>query len=234
MSKTSGSAASGSSSSSSQQQASGVAAVPAEDNFDFLFKIVLIGDCGTGKTCVVQRFKSGTYAENQGNTIGVDFSMKTIKIDGKKVKLQIWDTAGHERFRTITQSYYRSANGVLLVYDITKRATFLNLQRWVEEVRRYTSSNVLLVLIGNKCDLEENRQVELSEADAMCEYFPELLSVLETSAKENKNIEEAFVTIASELKRRHDQSAHIEDEPNPVINLSEGENVQKCKGCTLL
>lgn len=108
------------------------------------------------------------------------------------------------------------------VYDITKRATFLNLQRWVEEVRRYTSSNVLLVLIGkclhyilscallcytinvicagNKCDLEENRQVELSEADAMCEYFPELLSVLETSAKENKNIEEAFVTIASELK----------------------------------
>jgi Ras-related protein Rab-43 len=105
------------------------------------------------------------------------------------------------------------------VYDITKRATFLNLQRWVEEVRRYTSSNVLLVLIGkcinlcvsnltyaiiicigNKCDLEENRQVELSEADAMCEYFPELLSVLETSAKENKNIEEAFITIASELK----------------------------------
>jgi len=88
MSKTSGSAASGSSSSSSsQQQVSGVAAVPAEDNFDFLFKIVLIGDCGTGKTCVVQRFKSGTYAENQGNTIGVDFSMKTIKIDGKKVKV---------------------------------------------------------------------------------------------------------------------------------------------------
>lgn len=90
MSKTSGSAASGSSSPPSGSQTPGVAVVPTEDNFDFLFKIVLIGDCGTGKTCVVQRFKSGTYAENQGNTIGVDFSMKTIKIDGKKVKVNDW------------------------------------------------------------------------------------------------------------------------------------------------
>lgn len=116
-------------------------AVPNEDTFDFLFKVVLIGDCGTGKTCVVQRFKTGNYTENHGNTIGVDFSMKTINVDGKKVKvshcfihsssenifgsyhtlmtsffcqIQIWDTAGQERFRTITQSYYRSANGVII------------------------------------------------------------------------------------------------------------------------
>lgn len=89
-------------------------AVPAEEQFDFLFKIVLIGDCGTGKTCIVQRFKTGNYIERHGNTIGVDFSMKTITVDGKQVKLQIWDTAGQERFRTITQSYYRSANGVII------------------------------------------------------------------------------------------------------------------------
>nr|XP_024218749.1 ras-related protein Rab-43 [Halyomorpha halys] len=119
-----------------------------DDNFDFLFKIVLIGDCGAGKTSVVQRFKTGNFVERHGNTIGVDFSMKSVTIDGKKVKLQIWDTAGQERFRTITQSYYRSANGVIIVYDITKRSSFLNLQRWIEEVRRYTASNVLLILIG--------------------------------------------------------------------------------------
>uniref|UniRef100_A0A1B0CHW2 Uncharacterized protein n=2 Tax=Lutzomyia longipalpis TaxID=7200 RepID=A0A1B0CHW2_LUTLO len=102
-------------------------AMSVDDTFDFLFKIVLIGDCGVGKSCVVERFKSGNFVERHGNTIGVDFSMKTINIEGKKIKLQIWDTAGQERFRTITQSYYRSANGVIIVYDITKRSSFLNL-----------------------------------------------------------------------------------------------------------
>lgn len=85
-----------------------------DDVFDFLFKIVLIGDCGTGKTCITQRFKAGNFIEKHGSTIGVDFSMKTVNVDGKKVKLQVWDTAGQERFRTITQSYYRSANGVII------------------------------------------------------------------------------------------------------------------------
>ncbi|XP_036339929.1 ras-related protein Rab-43-like isoform X1 [Rhagoletis pomonella] len=89
-------------------------ALPSEESFDFLFKVVLIGDCGTGKTCLVERFKTGNFIERHGNTIGVDFSMKTINIEGKATKLQIWDTAGQERFRTITQSYYRSANGVII------------------------------------------------------------------------------------------------------------------------
>ncbi|KAF2355690.1 Small GTP-binding protein domain [Trinorchestia longiramus] len=118
------------------------------DVFDMLFKVVVIGDCGVGKTCVVQRFKAGTYVERHGNTIGVDFSMKTVIVDGKKIKLQIWDTAGQERFRTITQSYYRSANGVVMVYDITKRSSFLSIQRWMEEVKRYTHPQVALILIG--------------------------------------------------------------------------------------
>ncbi|KAK8374984.1 hypothetical protein O3P69_010971 [Scylla paramamosain] len=119
----------------------------ADDEFDYLFKVVVIGDCGVGKTCVVQRFKSGNYVERHGNTIGVDFSMKSLIVDRKKVKLQIWDTAGQERFRTITQSYYRSANGVVIVYDITKRSSFLSVQRWMEEVRRYTHQHVAIILI---------------------------------------------------------------------------------------
>ncbi|XP_015610091.1 ras-related protein Rab-43 [Cephus cinctus] len=203
----------------------------SDENFDYLFKIVLIGDCGTGKTCVVQRFKSGTFIERHGSTIGVDFSMKTVVVDGKRVKLQIWDTAGQERFRTITQSYYRSANGVIVVYDITKRSTFLSLQRWVEEVRRYTSSHVMLVLVGNKCDLESLREVEKGEADAVCKYLPEVLHVVETSAKENTNIDAVFFYLASELKRRH-ENRQFDPSQDEVVKLGTGRELSSCSGCS--
>uniref|UniRef100_A0A6B2EF17 Ras-related protein Rab-43 n=1 Tax=Phlebotomus kandelakii TaxID=1109342 RepID=A0A6B2EF17_9DIPT len=207
-------------------------AMSVDDTFDFLFKIVLIGDCGVGKSCVVERFKSGHFVERHGNTIGVDFSMKSINIEGKKIKLQIWDTAGQERFRTITQSYYRSANGVIIVYDITKRSSFLNLQRWIEEVRRYTASSVILILIGNKCDMESLREVEFSEAEAMCEFVPEILFVMETSAKENTNVEEAFMCLANELKRRHDSINADNEEAGIVLGKSKPLN-QCSSSCNL-
>ncbi|KAH8328331.1 hypothetical protein KR067_008127 [Drosophila pandora] len=229
-------------------------ALPSEENFDFLFKIVLIGDCGTGKTCIVDRFKTGNYIERHGNTIGVDFSMKTIAVEGKQIKvlltiscfllfdctiwatirqLQIWDTAGQERFRTITQSYYRSANGVLIVYDITKRSSFANLQKWIEEVRRYTASNVLIILVGNKCDLEEEREVDFEEARQMCQYIPEILFVMETSAKENMNVEDAFRCLATELKRQHDANT-VEDVPENTITLGQGKPLKSCSSsCNL-
>lgn len=205
--------------------------IPNEDTFDFLFKIVLIGECGTGKTCVVQRFKNGTFIERHGNTIGVDFSMKTVIVEGKKVKLQIWDTAGQERFRTITQSYYRSANGVIIVYDITKRSSFLSVSRWVEEVRRYSGTGVLVALVGNKADLENLREVEFEEAEAMCQYMPEVLFVLEASAKENSNIEEAFLCLATELKRRH-EAGNLLLEDEDTVRLGEGSKVSKCNSCS--
>ncbi|CAH1364790.1 ras-related protein Rab-43 [Tenebrio molitor] len=206
-------------------------AIPTEETFDFLFKIVLIGDCGTGKTCIVQRFKNGTFIERHGNTIGVDFSMKTVMVDGKKVKLQIWDTAGQERFRTITQSYYRSANGVIIVYDITKRSSFLSVARWVEEVRRYSGSSVLLALVGNKADMESLREVEFEEAEAMCQYMPEVLFVLEASAKDNSNIEDAFLCLATELKRRHDNGM-LENDDDDTVRLGDSRTVSKCSSCT--
>ncbi|XP_036339926.1 ras-related protein Rab-43 isoform X1 [Rhagoletis pomonella] len=202
-------------------------ALPNEESFDFLFKVVLIGDCGTGKTCIVERFKTGNFVERHGNTIGVDFSMKTINIEGKATKLQIWDTAGQERFRTITQSYYRSANGVIIVYDITKRSSFSNLQKWIEEVRRYTASNVLLILIGNKCDLEEEREVDFEEAKQMCQYIPEILFVMETSAKQNTNVEDAFVCLATELKLRHDSNT-VQADKEEAIRLSQSKPLNNC------
>lgn len=148
-------------------------------------------------------FQNGNWIEKHNNTIGVDFSIKTINVDGKRVKLQIWDTAGQERFRTITQSYYRSANGVIIVYDITKRQSYVNLQRWIDEVRRYTASNVILALVGNKCDLEAERQVDPAEVASMCELIPEIMFSIETSAKDNTNIENVFQNLAKELKVRH-------------------------------
>ncbi|XP_060529368.1 ras-related protein Rab-43 [Cylas formicarius] len=205
--------------------------IPPDESFDFLFKIVLIGDCGTGKTCVVQRFKNGTFIERHGNTIGVDFSMKTVMVDGKRVKLQIWDTAGQERFRTITQSYYRSANGVIIVYDITKRPSFLSVTRWVEEVRRYSGNAVLLALVGNKADLESCREVEFEEAEALSQYMPEVLFVLEASAKDNSNIEEAFMCLATELKRRQDSGLLVQEDEE-VVKLGESRSISKCNNCS--
>ncbi|XP_019947902.1 ras-related protein Rab-19-like [Paralichthys olivaceus] len=181
-----------------------------DDSFDFLFKIILIGDSNVGKTCVVQNFKSGIYAERQQNTIGVDFTVRTVDIDGKKVKIQVWDTAGQERFRTITQSYYRSAHGAMIAYDITRRSTFDSVTHWIKEVELYGANNVVLVLIGNKCDMEEERQVQFEDA---CNLAKErgILAALETSAKESQNVAEAFMMMARELLYRNGLNVHQED-----------------------
>ncbi|XP_061570789.1 ras-related protein Rab-19-like [Cololabis saira] len=169
-----------------------------DDCFDFLFKIILIGDSNVGKTSVVQNFKSGVFSEKQQNTIGVDFTVRTVDIEGKKVKIQVWDTAGQERFRTITQSYYRSAHGALIAYDITRSSTFNSVNHWIKEVELYGAANVVLVLIGNKCDLEQSRQVEFDEACSLAKERG-ILAALETSAKVSQNVEEAFMMMAREL-----------------------------------
>ncbi|XP_070847863.1 ras-related protein Rab-19-like [Chaetodon trifascialis] len=192
-----------------------------DDIFDFLFKIILIGDSNVGKTCVVQNFKSGIFSEKQQNTIGVDFSVRTLDIEGKKVKMQVWDTAGQERFRTITQSYYRSAHGAIIAYDITRRPTFDSVTHWIKEVELYGASNVMLVLIGNKCDLEQERQVQFEEA---CNLANEMgiLAALETSAKESQNVEEAFMMMARELLARnglHVQQGDSESNSIPRVLL---------------
>ncbi|XP_026788799.1 ras-related protein Rab-43 [Pangasianodon hypophthalmus] len=173
-----------------------------DDSYDFVFKIVLVGDVGVGKTCVVQRFKTGTFIERQGNTIGVDFTMKTMEIQGKRVKLQIWDTAGQERFRTITQSYYRSTNGAIITYDITKKASFMAVPKWMEDVKKYGGSNIATLLIGNKSDLTEERDVSFEEAQAMAHQL-DFISAIETSAKDSSNVDDAFNKMAAELMLRH-------------------------------
>ncbi|XP_034090182.1 ras-related protein Rab-19-like [Gymnodraco acuticeps] len=181
-----------------------------DESFDFLFKIILIGDSNVGKTCLVQNFKSGIFSERQQNTIGVDFTVRTVDIEGKKVKMQVWDTAGQERFRTITQSYYRSAHGAIIAYDITRQGTFDSVTHWIKEVEIYGANNVVLVLIGNKCDLEKERQVQFEDACNLSKE-KEILAALETSAKESQNVDEAFIMMARELLSRNGLNVQQED-----------------------
>ncbi|XP_055980061.1 ras-related protein Rab-19 [Sorex fumeus] len=173
-----------------------------DENFDFLFKVILIGDSNVGKTCVVQHFTSGVYSEAQQNTIGVDFTVRSLEIDGKKVKMQVWDTAGQERFRTITQSYYRSAHAAIIAYDLTRRSTFESVPHWIHEVEKYGAANLVIMLMGTKSDLWEKRNVLFEEACTLAEKHG-LLAALETSAKESRNINEVFLLMAKELIARN-------------------------------
>lgn len=203
----------------------------ADDSFDFLFKIVLIGDMGVGKTCVVQRFKNGTFIERQGTTIGVDFTMKTMIIDGKRVKLQIWDTGGQERFRTITQSYYRSANGIILCYDITCRQSFESLHRWIEDVSKFAAPNVAKVLIATKTDLEDERVVNNEEGEALAKSEG-MCFFVETSSKSNLNVDNAFLELACELKKQYEASSHLEFQADSFRLSSQGTtNISSWSSC---
>ncbi|XP_076448525.1 ras-related protein Rab-43-like [Babylonia areolata] len=201
----------------------------SDDGFDYLFKIVLIGDAGVGKTCVVHRLKSGTYTDLHGSTIGVDFTMKTLNIDGKLVKLQVWDTAGQERFRTITQSYYRSANGVVIAYDITQRPSFDNIRGWLEDVRRYTDNHIVQLLVGNKSDMEELRAVKKTEGQNLARLNH--MDFLETSAKDNTNIDAAFLKMARELKQSYEGSLAQKTEGRCTLRLSSGPAGQHLPCC---
>eukprot|EP01103_Thecamoeba_quadrilineata_P017784 TRINITY_DN6462_c0_g1_i1.p1 TRINITY_DN6462_c0_g1~~TRINITY_DN6462_c0_g1_i1.p1 ORF type:complete len:200 (-),score=25.09 TRINITY_DN6462_c0_g1_i1:99-698(-) len=172
--------------------------------YDFLFKLLLIGDSGVGKSCLLLRFADDTYTESYISTIGVDFKIRTIDLDGKTVKLQIWDTAGQERFRTITSSYYRGAHGIIVVYDVTDQVSFNNIKQWLQEIDRYATENVNKLLVGNKCDLP-NKSVDSKVAKEFAET--KSIPFLETSAKNSINVENAFLTMAREIKQRMGNSA---------------------------
>jgi len=177
---------------------------------DFLFKLVLIGDTGVGKSCILLRFADDAFTESYISTIGVDFRFRTIKVENKTVKLQIWDTAGQERFRTITSAYYRGADGIIMVYDVTNAESFSHVADWLTEVNRYASESTCKLLVGNKNDME-NKQVTSESAK---EYADSLgIPFLETSAKSAANIEEAFLTMAAELIRiREKQQTATDDD----------------------
>ncbi|KAK8487510.1 hypothetical protein V6N11_056953 [Hibiscus sabdariffa] len=168
-----------------------------DHEYDYLYKIVLIGDSGVGKSNILSRFTRNEFCLESKSTIGVEFATRTLQVEGKTVKAQIWDTAGQERYRAITSAYYRGAVGALLVYDITKRQTFDNVQRWLRELRDHADSNIVVMMAGNKSDLNHLRAVSEDDGHGLAEK--EGLSFLETSALEATNIEKAFQTVLNEI-----------------------------------
>ncbi|XP_028776578.1 ras-related protein Rab11A [Neltuma alba] len=169
----------------------------ANQKIDFVFKVVLIGDSAVGKSQILARFARNEFSLDSKATIGVEFQTRTMVIQHKTVKAQIWDTAGQERYRAVTSAYYRGAVGAMLVYDITKRQSFDHIPRWLEELRNHADKNIVIILIGNKSDLENQRAVPAEDAKEFAEK--EGLFFLETSALEATNVETAFMTVLTEI-----------------------------------
>lgn len=174
--------------------------------FDHLFKIVLVGDSGVGKSNLLSRFTRSTFSHEEKSTIGVEFATRVLTMDdGKKIKAQIWDTAGQERYRAITNAYYRGALGALMVYDVTKQMTFDNIPKWLKELRDHAHRDIVVLLVGNKADICDSdpaqRQVEPAQAQALAaEYnFP----FTETSAMSGQNVEAAFVSLVKQIYEQH-------------------------------
>nr|GMD35632.1 ras-related protein RABA6a-like [Ipomoea batatas] len=176
-----------------------------DEECDYLFKAVLVGDSAVGKSNLLSRFAKDEFHLDSKPTIGVEFAYRNIRVGGKLIKAQIWDTAGQERFRAITSSYYRGALGALLVYDITRRATFESLRKWLVELREQGSSDMVIVLVGNKSDLGNSREIKQEDGQSLAEL--EGISFLETSAKENLNVEEAFLQMITKIHRSVSQKA---------------------------
>ncbi|OLY80358.1 Ras-related protein Rab-8A [Smittium mucronatum] len=175
---------------------------------------------GVGKSCLLLRFSDDSFTPSFITTIGIDFKIRTIELDGKRIKLQIWDTAGQERFRTITTAYYRGAMGILLVYDVTDERSFNNIHNWIRNVEQHANEGVDKILIGNKCDIDERKVITTDQGKALANEYG--LSFLETSAKSNINVEEAFYKLARHIKKRLIDSA---EEPSRAGNYPLGDNI---------
>ncbi|KAM1053797.1 hypothetical protein ACFX13_001303 [Malus domestica] len=184
-------------------------------DYDYLIKLLLIGDSGVGKSCLLLRFSDGSFTTSFITTIGIDFKIRTIELDGKRIKLQIWDTAGQERFRTITTAYYRGAMGILLVYDVTDESSFNNIRNWIRNIEQHASVNVNKILVGNKADMDESRRaVPTSRGQALADEYG--IKFFETSAKTNLNVEEVFFSIARDIKQRLAESDARGTEPQTL------------------
>lgn len=168
------------------------------------------------------------FSDNYISTIGVDFKIRKIELDGKSIKLQIWDTAGQERFRTITKSYYRGSNGIVVVYDITNRDSFEQVQHWMSEIDNHASQDVCRLLVGNKADLPD-RAVKTEEGEALARQFG--IPFMETSAKESLNVENMFITMATSMKKKVGGMAASGSSNGGQVTIAKGQSVNQKSGC---
>lgn len=190
---------------------------------DCIYKILLLGDSVVGKTCILMRFTEGTFPEIHMSTVGLDYRLKLMDLeDGKKAKVCIWDTAGQERFRAITKNYYKGAQGIMLIYDVTNSESFGNVRNWLQQIKENASDKATIFLIGNKCDDEDNRQISTEEGQKVGDDYK--IQFFETSAKQDININSTFEALVKEIY----QKVGISGEEKNALN---GATSEEKKGC---
>ena len=204
-----------------------------EENYDMIFKILIIGDAGVGKSNLLLRYVKNEFASDMRSTVGVEFGSKMLKIDNYDIKAQIWDTAGQERYRAITSAYYKGAKGVLIVYDITKKNTFENVDKWLNDFKMKSDDDAAIVIVGNKSDLINEREVSIEEATLKAQVNH--LAFFETSAKENENVHSAFMSLMNQVLKNYKKNnseddfngnGHLKKEKKKnFVNGSNGENI---------
>ena len=190
-----------------------------EEEYDYIFKVLLVGNSDVGKSSLILRYVDQIWNDVFVPTIGVDFKVKSLEIENKSIKLQIWDTAGQERFRNVISSYFKGAHGILLIFDITSRDSFKELENWLAEVEKNASTQILKILIGNKCDLEEEREISKDEGEAFA--MRNGMQYIETSAKINTNVNEAFEALSKIMVEYYSKKSSANNE-NKTIKMNKG------------
>ena len=206
-----------------------------EENYEIMFKVVLVGDSFVGKTNIMSRYLKNEFHEDSKATVGVEFGSKQFTIDGHSVKAQIWDTAGQERYKAITSAYYKGAKGAFIVYDITRKNSFESVERWVNDVISVADKKITIVLIGNKSDLEDQRQVTKEEAQDKANKLE--IAFMETSAFSGDNLDKAFEMMVNEVYQKCHEEMLADGDLDIIqggedINLAKkSDNTQKKKCC---
>jgi small GTP-binding protein len=207
-----------------------------EDSYDLLYKIIIVGDTCVGKSNILSRYIKDVFREDSKSTVGVELGNKLLKVKGTNTKLQIWDTAGQERYRSITSSYYKGSHGCFIVYDISNEQSFENVEKWFEQVQKEGSKDVSIILVGNKCDLENERQVPKEKGEEKAKQLN--IPFFETSALSNIKIEDIFTVIAENIYERtggvknedDDDDIEIINENEKPVNLA-AQQPQEKKSC---
>ena len=197
------------------------------EEYNIIFKVVLIGDSSVGKTNILSRYIKDDFSIETKNTVGVEFGSKIIKYKENTIKIQIWDTAGQERYRSITNAYYKGAKAAMVVYDISKRSTFDNIDKWINELKNSGDEDVFILIVGNKCDLEEQREINQEEAGKKAEMFK--CAFIETSAMQAVNIEKAFNILVENVSKKfinkeNNSGKKIDDIKGDAIVLNKNDN----------
>ena len=201
-----------------------------DDNYEMMFKVVIVGDSFVGKTNIMSKYLKNEFHEDSKATVGVEFGSRQFNIEGHVIKAQIWDTAGQERYKAITSAYYKGAKGAFIVYDITRKESFDNVTKWAEQLKSAADKNLTIIIVGNKVDLEDQRQIKTEEGQNKANELES--AFIETSASSGTNIDKAFEMMINEVyKKCHEEmltESDIEIEGGEDINLAKKqENTKK-------